>query len=418
MNMKRISCLLAALAFALVLAVPAFAADKVLVVDDLQKISEKGLDELNTYARQISEKYQIDAAFFLLPNDYAPGQTLMEYTRERYLNAQKLGPDGFALAHDVDGKLWTVVSFGKAEQFITDEAEDKFWAAYDTEETYYAGARAFLWEADRFLARLGGVMPSIAEDVLRDPGTLSLVMDEAGLLSSGEAAQLREKLGVLSAQWGNDIVIVTVKSIGKKTPMEYADDYFDYNGYGQDKSGDITKGDGLLLLINMEERDWWISTKGYSIYAFTDAGIEFLGKRLIADGLSDGDYAKAFNGFADWCDKFFEQAETGKPYDVGSLPKTAGDYFWIVLFGFGGGLIGAWIVTGSMKKKLKTVHKKLAAADYVRPGSLNVVYANEQFLYKNVTRVKRETDSSSGGGGSSTHSSSSGSSHGGGGGKF
>jgi uncharacterized protein len=70
-----------------------------------------------------------------------------------------------------------------------------------------------------------------------------------------------------------------------------------------------------------------------------------------------------------------------------------------------------------MKKKLKTVQKKQAAADYVRPGSLNVIYANEQFLYKNVARVKKES-SSSGGGGSSTHSSSSGRSHGGGGGKF
>ena len=417
-KIRRLLCALSALALLLLFAVPAFAENKVLVVDDMEKISDKSMEELNTYARQISEKYQMDVAFFLLSNDYAPSQTLTEYARERYLNVQKLGPDGFALAHDIDGKLWTVVSSGKAEQLITDEIEDQFWAAYEPEDTYYAGAMAFLWEADRFLAELNGTTSVVAEDVLRDPDTLSLVMDEAGLLSSSEAAQLREKLGALSQKWKNDIVIVTVKSIGQKKPVEFADDYFDYNGYGQGGDRNGLNRDGLLLLINMEERDWYISTCGYSITAFTDAGIEFLGKQLIADGLSDGDYAKAFNSFADWCDKFFEKAESGKPYDKGRLPKDSGDIAVLVVFALGGGFFVAGIAVSGMKSKLKTVRKKQQAADYVRPGSLQMAYSNEQFLYKNTTRTKVETSSSGGGGGSSTHSSSSGSSHGGGGGKF
>ena len=263
-------------------------------------------------------------------------------------------------------------------------------------------------------------LPALAvpANVLRDPASLSLMVDEAALLSAAEAAALREKLEVLSAKWKNDIVIVTVNSTGGAKPMDFADDWFDYNGYGQATTGDITDGDGLLLLISMEEQDWWISTKGYSIYAFTDAGIEFLGKQLKADGLSDGDYAKAFGGFADWCDKFFERAQAGSPYDKGTLPKTSGDVGALMLFAFGGGLGIAWIVTRGMTNKLKTVQKKQQAADYVRPGSLQIFYQNEQFLYKNVVSVKKETNSSSGGGGSSTHSSSSGSSHGGGGGKF
>ena len=241
-------------------------------------------------------------------------------------------------------------------------------------------------------------------DVLRDPASLSLMVDEAGLLSAAEAAALREKLEALSAKWQNDIVIVTVKSTGSASPMEFADDWFDYNGYGQATTGDITDGDGLLLLISMEERDWWISTKGYSIFAFTDAGIEFLGKKLTDNGLSDAEYAQAFDVFADWCDIFFTRAETGKPFDKGSLPKTSADVGALIIFALGGGLIVAWIVTKRMKKQLKSVHKKQAAADYLRPGSLQVAYANEQFLYKNVTRVKRET--SSGSGGTSSHSSS------------
>ena len=50
-----------------------------------------------------------------------------------------------------------------------------------------------------------------------------------------------------------DLVVVTANTLGGKSPMEYADDYYDYNGYTDD---------GALLLVSMEDRDWWISTKG------------------------------------------------------------------------------------------------------------------------------------------------------------
>ena len=417
--MKKICVALFALSLALALALPAFAAHGALVADDMAKISGGGLDELNAYAREISDAYGMNAAFYLPAGGYAPGQSLTEHTRERWSGVIQ---DGFVLVHDIGGKLWNVVYFGTAEQFASDELDDRFWAAYDEEDTYYDGALAYLEEAEAFLRQAGTASPAAPTapaNVLRDPASLSLLVDEAGLLSGSEAAALREKLVQLSEKWRNDIVIVTVDSIGRSTPMEFADDWFDYNGYGQATTGDITDGDGLLLLINMEERDWRISTKGYSIFAFTDAGIEFLGKQLISDGLSDGDYAKAFDVFADWCDKFFARAESGEPFDTGSLPRTSADVGALIFFAFGGGLLVAWFVMKGMKGKLKTVRKNSQAADYVRPGSLNVIYANEQFLYKNVTRVKQETESSSGGGGgSSTHSSSSGSSHGGGGGKF
>ncbi|MCL2300892.1 MAG: TPM domain-containing protein [Firmicutes bacterium] len=238
-----------------------------------------------------------------------------------------------------------------------------------------------------------------------------LLTDEAGLLSAAEAAALEEKLQALSDRWDMDVAVVTAASTQGATPMEFADDWFDYNGYGRGENYD-----GLLLLIHTDKDPpgGWISTCGRAVGVFTDAGIQFIGKQIKADGLDEGDTAAALDSFADWCEKFFAQAETGKPFDEGSLPKTSGDYARIALLGLLGGLGIAWVVTKRMQNSLKTVRKNNQAADYVRPGSLRVVYANERFLYKNVTRVKRET-SSGGGGGSSTHTSSSGRTHGGGG---
>ena len=68
-------------------------------------------------------------------------------------------------------------------------------------------------------------------------------------------------------------------------------------------------------------------------------------------------------------------------------------------------------------KQLKSVKAKAKADDYVVKDSLELKSAKDIFLYRTVSRVRRQTESSGGGGGG-IHTSSSGSSHGGGGGKF
>ena len=57
--------------------------------------------------------------------------------------------------------------------------------------------------------------------------------DEAGLLSGPECTAIEKQLDALSGQYGVDVVIVTAETTGSKTPMEYADDYFDYNDYDE-----------------------------------------------------------------------------------------------------------------------------------------------------------------------------------------
>ena len=232
----------------------------------------------------------------------------------------------------------------------------------------------------------------------------SRLVDDAGLLSGTECAAIERQLDELSAQYGLDVVIVTTDSTGSRTPMEYADDFFDYNGYASD---------GVLLLVSMEEGDWWISTTGYGITAFTDAGIEYIGKKVVPY-LSDGEYAQAFNAFAELCDQFLSQAKTGDPFDTHNLPKEPFKPVRNVIIALVIGLAVAFFATGSMKKKLKSVVQKAQANDYVTPGSLQITQSRDFHLY---TRLDRREKAQSGSG-SSTHTSSSGTTHGGGGGKF
>ncbi len=244
-------------------------------------------------------------------------------------------------------------------------------------------------------------------------GNLPRLTDMADLLSDSEEFDLSEMLDEISERQQVDLVVVTVGSTDGKSAMVYADDFYDENGYG---FGDGR--DGILLLISMDERDWYISTTGYGITALTDAGLEYLSEIIVAD-LSEGNYAAAFTGFAKLCDDFISQARTGEPYDIGNLPREPFNAVRNLAVAFGIAFMISLAVTGIMKSQLKTVRKQAAADNYIKQGSMQLTKKNELFLYQNVDRRKREEKSRSGGsGGSRTHISSSGTRHGGKGGKF
>lgn len=239
---------------------------------------------------------------------------------------------------------------------------------------------------------------------------LPRLVDKADLLSSTEEAELLAKLDEISERQYCDVAIVTVDSLEGKTATAYADDFYDYNGYGMG-----TGDSGILLLISMENRDWAITTYGFGIQAFTDAGQEYITERFLPD-LSNGDYAAALDRFTLLVDQFLTQAKTGSPYDKGNLPRTplgvAG-----TLAAIGVGILTAWIIVSIMKSKLKSVRPRQNATDYVRAGSMKLTVVQDLFLYRTLSRTARPKDSGSGGG-SSTHTSSSGRSHGGSSGKF
>lgn len=260
------------------------------------------------------------------------------------------------------------------------------------------------------LLLLGALLP-----VTAGASSIPRLTDDGDLLSSGEERELLEKLDEISLRQKFDVVIVTVAGIPEGyTVWDYADDLYDYEGFGQG-----TGRDGCLLLISMEERDWYISTRGYGITALTDAGIQYIGEQLIDNGLSDGDYLDAFLTYARLCDEFVTQARTGNPYDKGNLPKEKLPLALIAAIALALGAGMAFIPVTVMKVQMKPVRQKRDAGDYVQRNSLTLTRARDVFLYRNLTRTEIPKDTgSNGGGGSSVHTSSSGASHGGGGGKF
>ncbi len=236
------------------------------------------------------------------------------------------------------------------------------------------------------------------------------LVDNADLLTESEEDALNATLDEISSRQEMDVVVVTTDSLDGKTATEYADDFYDNNGYGFGESYD-----GILLLVSMADHDWAISTCGYAIDVFTDAGQEYMSDKFVSY-LSDEEYEQAFTTYAELCDDFITQAKTGEPYDSDNLPKepfAAGMNLVISLII---GLVAAFIITAVMRGKLKSVRSQAAAGSYMKKDSLKVTNSRDMFLYRHVDRREKPKDDSSSG--SSTHTSSSGRTHGGSSGKF
>ena len=400
---KRISALLFMLIFCISLSIPAFAAETNYIIDETGTLTDDELAEANEYADYLADMVGIDFIYA-----YTYDEDIGAYAKQ--LSLGKRQNQVLMIEND---DVWNVYLRGTPENIIDDEDMKALRDAFDNEENYDEAISAYMYAAAQLVQPDSAPSSGAESTVILD--TRARVVDMAELLSDSEKTALLSKLDEISERQKLDIVVLTVNTLDGKTPRDYADDFYDYNGYGFGENKD-----GILLLVSMEDRDWWISTTGYGITALTDAGIEYISEKFLSD-LSDGDYAQAFTTYAELCDQFITQAKTGESYDTGNMPKEPFNVAWNILVAFVIGLVVAFVVTNIMKKQLKTVQLKSEANNYVKSNSMIVTENRDLFLYNQVSRRARpkETDNRSGSsGGSSTHTSSSGTSHGGGGGKF
>ncbi len=218
------------------------------------------------------------------------------------------------------------------------------------------------------------------------------LVDGANLLNDAEEKSLRARLDEVSEKHEVDIVVVTVESIDIDAD-EYAERYFNNNGYGlgEEKSGVL-----FLRILSDWEGDKYchIYAKAVGSDAISDSDIQSI-LDSMEDAIDDEEYGEAFNIFVDECD------------------ERIGDYLYdLTHFSFGSsalialiiGLIVAFIATSVMKGKLKSVRYQAAATSYVKAGSLKLTESRDTYLYSTVSRVAKPKNTSSGGGASRSSS--------------
>ncbi|MCR5405134.1 MAG: TPM domain-containing protein [Butyrivibrio sp.] len=114
------------------------------------------------------------------------------------------------------------------------------------------------------------------------------LIDDASLLTPDEYEKTGLRLEKIIEAKDIDVVIVTKEDVGNDI-VKFADDYYDNNGY---------RNDGLLLVLGMKTREWYISTTGKCIDIFPDSKLDSLMEKSVSY-LSKDDYYNGFDAFLD-----------------------------------------------------------------------------------------------------------------------
>ena len=262
------------------------------------------------------------------------------------------------------------------------------------------------------------------------------VFDQTGLFSETEIIQLEEKIVQCRKSTKMDVVIVSAYADGERSAEEYADDYYDYGGFGVGK-----KASGVLLLYYMDGPgqpggECYISTAGTMINMLTDERIESILDDVYGD-LGNRDFAGATEHFLEDVKAYVKEGVESGQYtynrDTGEIVR----YHSIRLYEVAIAMVIAGILAGSvcldikkryaMKQSSREVSNSLQA--YRADCAFCFSVAGDKMINKYVRSIPipRNTSSGSGGRGhsgsssagrSTIHTSSSGRSHGGGGRRF
>lgn len=205
----------------------------------------------------------------------------------------------------------------------------------------------------------------------------TFLIDDADLLTASEEAKLESRLQEISKAYNAQITIITVDT-GNWNIDDYIEELYDNGGYGYGPNHD-----GVMLLVDMGIREYRILCNGLAndaidIDTISDAFVPYL---------SDGDYADAFNAFADECEYYINGHLNGFPFDVGSSLTIA------LIVGAVIGLIVAFVLKG----QLTSVRPQNQASAYVKPGSMKLTQSGDFYLYRTLTRAPRPKSNSSGG---------------------
>lgn len=255
--------------------------------------------------------------------------------------------------------------------------------------------------------------------------TTERVYDYAGLLTNDEINNLENKIQTIISNYNIDVVIVTLNENYSGTPQQYADDFFDYNGFGFGE-----EKDGVLFFIDIYNRETWISTSGSMRYYLTDSRQNYMWNEII-QYLSNDDFYNSSDIFVYYIDYYINE---GIPEDAHLIDtdngevtyyyETSGFYIQPELIIIS--LIVALFVALSYILVVRNRYKLAGSTysyDLKKNTKIQITAKSDVYVRTDVVKTRKSSNNGSSGGGrssggSSVHRSSSGSSHGGSGRKF
>ncbi|MBO4496757.1 MAG: TPM domain-containing protein [Lachnospiraceae bacterium] len=228
------------------------------------------------------------------------------------------------------------------------------------------------------------------------------IYDYTDAIDDSEEEQLEQRLWNISNKYGVDVAVIIdwERPSSIESEYSYKDEVWRTNEYAhQFYNAYEYSDDGVIFALVQSDRSWGIQGFG-TLEKTIGSKYESIFEEMKSD-LSADRYGDAVGVFADEMESLL----------AGFKTQWIKDLAFIIVVSLVIGLIIGLIRASALKAQLKSVAVKTEASDYIVPGSFNLRNSRDFFLYKTVSRVKRESSSSSG----SSHSSGGRSSSGGGG---
>lgn len=403
---KKIFALILAVMFCLSVGVSASAYTQRYVYDPDYHLTDDEIYEISSYAAGIENKTGYALIFCIISDNF--GDTNEEYAKEAYYSYTD-ADNAIVYVHNTSEKVYDYYIAGDSKGVFNANILNAMKTAYDTSESYYGGLMGFYAAAETALeASAYNTAPIGGNAVTNAPGsyvtefkkverTLPLVVDEANIIPDDVESALVERCDKIAEDYKMEVAVHTTDDFGGLIAQAYADDYYDFNGYGWGENDD-----GMLLVYKPGaegEREIYITTNGLGNSRFFQGIREGIIDEMI-NPLIDEDYEKAFTIYLDRAE---EQLKPGTPV------------IWLFVLAAVGAVVGL-LITGSMTAKNKSVIAQNQAKVYTRQGSMNVTGAQDVFAYSFVNTTPKQTADNGNDG--STHTSSSGRTHSGSGAKF
>jgi uncharacterized protein len=244
------------------------------------------------------------------------------------------------------------------------------------------------------------------------------IYDYGEYLTDEDEKELKKEIDNFIEKYNMDMVIVTKKNYNYRNMQDYAQDFYDYNGFGLGKTRD-----GILLFYNEDSEGpiVWMSTTGEGIRMYDDNRLDSM--RYSMSGVKS-------SGVKAMLKTFIERADYYASKGIPSSNKYTyidenGDLRRIRRYPYIGIFILSVVITGIVMavlvSKNKTVHKATDAKLYLDSTSTRITGRSDTFVGTHTSKIRRPTETSSSGGrvgGSSISRGSSGISHGGRGGRL
>lgn len=386
--------------------------DSVKLYDLSEVLSEDESAEVSLLLEDVSKKYNIDAAV-IISDEVTDGFTFEEDAHDWY-EYLEYSDNCIMLFICINEGLYNVFAYGKCYEVFTLEDANQLFSRFSEEistEDYYGACIGYINGIDFHFGNSGLFIDAVDEQPVEpvEPAKSCVKYHDYtndGLLTYAQAENLEARCIQAGENLGIDVAIVVAEFVENgMTVKEDAISWYEYLEYSEN---------GIMLILFMEDRDYYILTAGNVNSILDDGDIGDIEDSFLGY-LSNNDY---YNGFLSFVSNVEYEIKNASSGNSGSVKKTNNaisteDLLIYLVVSIVVGFIFSFIILGIWKKKHNNVERQHSAHNYVKLDSLNIVNSHDLFLYRKVDRTLRPQSNSS-----SSSSGSSGRSYGGSGGKF